>query len=190
MVVPPILSDSKFTTSTLFDASVNAGVIQTELMRIRFSIRTLVLAVTVIAVVTFLAAPYFRLSYKESISGWGQVGDHYLIWGETESRFAWGVAFSHTHPITIDAGEVRFDDGTIITANDQSLAFCSLGKTVEVRLNDGDLHLFRGIDDIETIHDISGISIEEYVNCWTFDTSKEPEVTDELTSRINQLLDP
>ena len=34
MVVPPIVSDSSFTTSTLFDASVNAGVIQLKFVEL------------------------------------------------------------------------------------------------------------------------------------------------------------
>jgi len=54
----------------------------------------------------------------------------------------------------------------------------------------GDLLVFRSIDDIKTLANVSGISIEEYVNCWTANFSREPEISDDLISKLDELLDP
>ena len=158
-------------------------------MNIRFSIKALVFLTAFCAIAAHFASPLFETSLQRSFSDCDMIGDYYLVYGEREMELTWAIAFAHSCPIAWENGEVTLQDGTEISINDDSVTYVVNGNASTVPLSLGSLHVLDVHGNIEIIDSLEGISISPELVCFGDSEGTETDISAELYSRLDQLLD-
>ena len=159
-------------------------------MQLRFSIKALAFLIAFCAVVAHFVSPLFKTSLRDSFAGCDKVGDYYLAYGEQNANVTWAIAFVHSCPFKWEDGEVALQDGTTISINDESVTYVVNGNESTVPISRGSLHVVRECGDIEIIDSVAGISIHPEIVCFGVADGTEADISAELYSRLDELLDP
>ena len=162
----PIVSDSSFTTLTLFDASVNAGVIQPGEMKFRFSIRQILISAFLCAILIWLLAPLIREQMTDSFGGWSATNGRTLIWVERGGETTCAIV-ANVVPVTISKSNVELTDGTRISSNNGILTIALAGQTNQFTSERHRVFILKPGDDIEILDHESDKEFKSYMNSWS-----------------------